>query len=101
MPFFRAFRQTLYGDQSLTEEQIEPIVDLTRATYSVLIDEVKLSGFWNSIPAQNHVKGELQKVIVSPDFKSIPGIFGKRTELISRVMEIAKANHEKLIQPED
>lgn len=101
MPFFRAFRQTLYGDQSLSEEQIEPIVDLTRAIYSVLIDEVKLSGFWNSIPAQNHVKGELQKIIVSPDFKSIPGIFGKRTELISRVMEIAKANHEKLMQSED
>lgn len=101
MPFFRAFRQTLYADQALSEEQIEPVVDLTKATFSLLIEEVKLSGFWNSIPAQNHTKGELLKIIISPAFKIIPGIFTKRNELITRIMEIAKTNHEKLIQPED
>lgn len=101
MPFFRALRQSLYGEQTLAEEQIEPLVDLTKATYGLLVEEIKLSGFWNSIPAQKHVGGELSKIIVSPTFKNIPGIFARRNELITRLMEIAKTNHEKLIQPED
>lgn len=101
MPFFRSVRSTLFEGEEPTEEQIEQLVNLTKVCYGLLADEVKLTGFWDNIPAQNHVKGELTKVIVLPAFKTLPGIFGKRNVLITRLMEIAKANHEKLIQPED
>lgn len=101
MPFFRSLRSTLFERDEPTEDQIEQMVNLIKVCYGLLADEVKLTGFWDNIPAQNHVKGELTKVIVSPAFKTLPGIFEKRNTLITRMMEIAKANHEKLIQPED
>lgn len=100
MPFFRAIRSTLFEQETVPEEQIEEVVALTRICTGLLTDEIKLTGFWDNIPAQNQVKGELMKMVLSPDYKTLPGIFDKRNALITRLMEIAKANHEKLVQPE-
>lgn len=106
MPFFRAIRALLFEAEPPSGEQIELLVELTRNCYSLLSDEVKLTGFWENKPAQNKVGAELQKIIVSPPFnvsppfESLPAIFSKRNTLISRIMEIAKSNHEKLISPD-
>jgi len=59
--------------------------------------EIKLTGFWDSTPAQNKLKAELQKILLSPDFKDLPNIFIKRNEIISRIMELAKTNHFKIV----
>lgn len=101
MPFFRAFRSALFEADGPTESQIEQLVSLTRVCYGLLAEEVRLTGFWNNVPAQNHVKGELMKLVLAPVYKTLPALFAKRNALITRVMEIAKANHEKLILPED
>ncbi|MBU1821970.1 MAG: HsdR family type I site-specific deoxyribonuclease [Bacteroidetes bacterium] len=99
MPFFRAIRSALFEQETPTEEQIVLMVELTRVGQGLLTEEIRLTGFWENIPAQNHVKGELTKIIVSPEYKALPAIFAKRNAIITRLMEIAKTNHEKLIQP--
>lgn len=63
-----------------------------------MICEIKLTGFWDSVPAQNRLKQELQEVLLSETFASLPHMVQKYNALISRVLEFAKANHFKLIQ---
>jgi type I restriction enzyme R subunit len=56
-----------------------------------------LTGFWDSTPAQLKLKAELQKMLLSPEFNKLPNIVIKRNELISRIMELAKTNHFKIV----
>lgn len=96
MPFFRLFRQQLFEDKELTEDEIPILVALTKETTEEIVREIQLSGFWSSVPAQRKLEAELQKILLSKEFNRLPNIFAKRTKLISRMLEIAKANHEKL-----
>lgn len=101
MPFFRAIRALLFEQEQPTDDQIELMVELTKNAYAFLADELKLTGFWDNIPAQKFVGAELQKIILSPAYKPLVDIYGKRNSLITRIMEIAKSNHEKIIAPEE
>ena len=65
---------------------------------NLVINEIKLTGFWDSIAAQSKLRAELQKLLLSPEFVVYPQITSKYKELISRIMELAKANHFKMIQ---
>jgi len=56
-----------------------------------------LLGFWASTPAQNRLKAELQQILLSPDFYQMPGMTSKYQEIISKIMEVAKTNHVKII----
>lgn len=97
MPFFRIFKAELFDNRKLSEDEIAQNVNLTQHVFNLVATEIKLTGFWDSIPAQLKLKGELQKLILSPDFKTIPNIVLKRNELISRIMELAKTNHYKIV----
>ncbi|KAB2918269.1 MAG: type I restriction endonuclease subunit R [Bacteroidetes bacterium] len=97
MPFFRIFKAELFDNRTLTEEEIALTVNLTQHIVNLVVTEIKLTGFWDSPPAQLKLKEFLQKCILSPDFKAIPNIITKRHELISRIMELAKTNHFKII----
>ena len=52
------------------------------------------SGLWDSIPAQNRLKGDLQELLLSERFDALPQIFARRRELTSRLLEWARANRE-------
>ncbi len=97
MPFFRIFKAELFDNRDLTEDEIARNVNLTQHIFNLVATEIKLTGFWDSTPAQLKLKAELQKMLLSPDFKDLPNIIIKRNEIISRIMELAKTNHFKIV----
>ncbi len=97
MPFFNSFKVHIFNNRKLTEEEIAQNVYLTQHIFNLVSTEIKLAGFWDSPPAQLKLKAELQKVLLSPDFNKLPNIIIKRNELISRIMELAKTNHFKIV----
>lgn len=97
MPFFNTFKEHLFENRKLTDEEIAQNVNLTQHIFNLVSTEIKLTGFWDSPPAQLKLKAEIQKLILSPDFNKLPHIVVKRNELISRIMELAKSNHFKIV----
>jgi type I restriction enzyme R subunit len=97
MPFFRIFKAELFDNRDLTEDEIARNVNLTQHIFNLVATEIKLTGFWDSTPAQLKLKAELQKTLLSPEFKDLPNIIIKRNEIISRIMELAKTNHFKIV----
>ena len=59
--------------------------------------ELRLTGFWESIPARNKLKAEIQQILTSPDFVKVPGVFANRAQIISRVMELAEKNNDRIL----
>ncbi|WP_243141157.1 type I restriction endonuclease subunit R [Alkaliphilus pronyensis] len=100
MPFFRSFKRHLYDDRELNDDEISLVVDLTQQIYLLVEREICLSGFWDSIPARNKLKAEIQKMLLSKKFIRIPGMVSKKNELISRVMEIAEKNNDTILYAE-
>ena len=118
MPFFRMFERELFGDGAAgrvqefqaadkrapydmpSEEKISRLVDLTQKTFLAVERELKLTGFWESIPARNKLKAELQKTLLAPEFANLPGIVSNRAHIISRIMEIAEKNHDTILYAE-
>ncbi len=97
MPFFRIFKAELFDNRELSEDEIARNVNLTQHIFNLVATEIKLTGFWDSLPAQAKLKAELQKMLLSREFKDLPNIITKRSEIISRIMELAKTNHFKII----
>lgn len=97
MPFFRIFKAELFDNRDLTEDEIARNVNLTQHIFNLVATEIKLTGFWDSTPAQLKLKAELQKMLLSLEFKDLPNIIIKRNEIISRIMELAKTNHFKIV----
>ena len=73
---------------------------LTQKAFLVVERELKLTGFWESIPARNKLKAELQLVLLSPEFLKLPGLVNNRAQVISRVMEIAEKNNDIILYSE-
>jgi type I restriction enzyme R subunit len=114
MPFFRLFkgefeedlkrvvreRGVPYGTQAApnaAEETISILVNLTQQVYLIVERELQLAGFWESIPARNKLKADIQKLLLSPEFVKIPGIINHRAQLISRIMELAEKNNDAIL----
>lgn len=97
MPFFRMFKREIFGDTQLNEDQIGNMVSLTQRVFSIVECELKLTGFWESIPARNKLKEEIQKILLSPNFIILPGIKQKRAHIISRCMELAEKNNDRIL----
>jgi len=98
MPFFRIFKKEIYDNRELNEDEIAQNVNLTQHVYNLVATELKMTGFWDSIPAQNRLKAELQKLFISPDFSNLPNIIKNRKAITSRVMEVAKSNHYRITE---
>lgn len=98
MPFFRIFKKEIFSNRDLTEDEISQNVNLTQHVFNLVATELRMTGFWDSIPAQNRLKAELQKLFLSPDFSSLPNAVKKRKAITSRVMEVAKSNHYRIIE---
>lgn len=97
MPFFRSLRKEIFDNKELNEDEISILVDLTQRVFNVVEQELKLVGFWESIPARNRLKAEIQKTILDGKFNKLPGIIQNRTQIISRVMEIAERNNDIIL----
>ncbi len=97
MPFFRMFVREIFGDVELDEDQIAKLVDLTQQILNLVERELKLTGFWESIPARNKLKAELQRTLLLPEFVTLPDVVKNRDHLISRIMEIAERNNDTIL----
>lgn len=120
MPFFRMFNRELYGEGSLDDEKLEAdkaaedrkdytvdkdekisvLVDLTQRIFNIVERELKLTGFWESIPARNRLKAQIQKELLSSRFAHLPGIVTNRAHIISRIMEIAESKNDTILYAE-
>jgi len=117
MPFFRMFEREIFWEDKAGKEDLhaaeEPasyrmskddkiscLVNLTQKIYLVVERELKLVGFWESIPAQNKLRAELQSVLLSAEFVKLPGIIANWKRIISRIMEIAEKNNDTILHAE-
>ena len=90
MPFFRMFRRELFGADMVKDadelrvaetslryglsedDKISHLVALTQGVSLVVERELKLVGFWESIPARNKLRAEIQKTLLQPSFVALP-----------------------------
>jgi len=111
MPLFRMFQRELFDAGEVVAEATPPygmneedrighLVDLTQKVFLVVERELKLTGFWESIPARNKLKAEIQNILLAPEFSSLPGLVQNRAHIISRIMEIAEKNHDIILYSE-
>ena len=82
------------------EDRIGLLVDLTQKVCLAVERELYLTGFWESVPARNRLKAEVQKILLAPEFVSVPRIVHNRAQLIGRIMEIAERNNDVILYVE-
>ena len=100
MPIFRSIKREIFSEKEINEDEIASLVDLTQRIFLVVERELKLTGFWESIPARNKLKAEIQIVLLAPQFAGLPGIVTNRNHIISRIMEIAEKNNDMILYAE-
>jgi len=97
MPIFRMLKKELFGDSVLDDEAISLLVSLTQQLFNEVERELKLTGFWESIPARNKLRADIQKMLLQPEFSGLPGLVQNRARIISRLMEIAEKNNDAIL----
>ena len=118
MPLFRMFKREIFGeifevgstdlpdgsfvvaDRFSADDKISHLVDLTQKAFLVVERELKLTGFWESIPARNKLRADLQGILLAPEFSKLPGLVKSRAHIISRIMEIADKNNDIILYAE-
>jgi type I restriction enzyme, R subunit len=90
-------KKEVYGDAALDEEAISSLVALTQQLFNEVERELELTGFWESIPARNKLRADIQKTLLQPEFAKLPGLVTNRAHIISRVMEIAEKNNDTIL----
>ena len=99
MPIFRAMKAELFADATISEEQIAKLVNLTQLVFQSVQTEARQAGFWDAVAKQARLKGELQKILVGPDYVDFGPMWDKKATIISRIMEWSRRNHKFVIKP--
>jgi type I restriction enzyme R subunit len=97
MPIFRMLKKELFGDAEVGEDAISALVSLTQQLFNEVERELKLTGFWESIPARNKLKADIQRTLLQPEFSKLPGLVKNRAHIITRTMEIAEKNNDTIL----
>ncbi|ARA92864.1 restriction endonuclease subunit R [Rhodothermaceae bacterium RA] len=118
MPIFRVLRNEIIGTSpervadpgqsytagaALSEDEVSTLVQLTQEITGLLETELNLSGFWTNVPAQNRLKGELQKRLLAKEtLERLPSadreaLIKNYKAIISRIMEVAERNHDIIL----
>ena len=100
MPFFRSFKREIFGEDGVGEDEISVLVNLTQQVYLAVERELKLVGFWENISARSRLKSEIQKTLLQSSFVKLPNLAKNRSQIISRVMEIAENNNDIILYAE-
>lgn len=99
MPIFRAMKAELFVDSTVSEEQVAKLVNLTQLVFQSVQTEARQAGFWDAVAKQARLKGELQKILVGPDYVDFGPMWDKKATIISRIMEWSRRNHKIVIKP--
>jgi type I restriction enzyme R subunit len=97
MPIFRMLKKEVFGEAAIDDDAIASLVALTQQLFGEIERELKLAGFWESIPARNKLKADIQKVLLQTEFAKLPGLVANRARIISRLMEIAEKNNDTIL----
>jgi type I restriction enzyme R subunit len=97
MPIFRVLHAELFGESDLTEFQIAELVNLTQLLFLTIQREVRQAGFWSAPLKQKRLQGELQKILLGPEYFGVGGMMAKYSAILARLMEWARRN-DKLIR---
>jgi type I restriction enzyme R subunit len=89
----------LFADAPVSEDQIAKLVNLTQLVFQLVQTEVRQAGFWDAAAKQARLKGELQKILVGPDYVDFGPMWEKKATIISRIMEWSRRNHKIVIKP--
>jgi len=118
MPFFRCLKREIFDavlDNTLQpgivaeptapygiseEDKISVLVELTQRIFLIVETELKLAGFWESIPARNKLKADIQTALIQPACIKLPNLLKKRAQIISRVVELAEKNNDVILYTE-
>lgn len=92
MPIFRILQSEIYDSRELTEDEIAQNVDLTQNLFIRIETELQYKGFWDSTPSQKRLIAELQEFLLSEKNVKLPKMFSNYKQIISRIMEWARAN---------
>lgn len=99
MPIFRAIKAELFADTAVSGDQIAKLVNLTQLIFHSVQTEARQAGFWDAVAKQARLKGELQKILVGPDYVDFGPMWDKKATIISRIMEWSRRNHKIVIKP--
>jgi type I restriction enzyme R subunit len=97
MPFFRMLRKEVFGEAELDEDGISSLVSLTQHIFGEVERELKLIGFWESIPARNKLKAHIKTTLLQPDYSKLPNVVQNREHIITRVIELAEKNNDAIL----
>ena len=97
MPILRLLQREIYADGPPGTSDMPKLVQLTSAIFDSIERELRLTGFWESIPARNRLKAEIQEVLLSPDYVDLPNIKARYSQIISQLMELAQANNDTIL----
>ncbi len=92
-PFFDVLQEERRKQGAMTASDVKWLADLTvQMVDRIIRDEVSNVGFWKSAPRQEELRG---KLFIFLDDNSIVD-FDRADAVADRLMDLAKANHEKL-----
>ncbi|QIO31340.1 type I restriction endonuclease subunit R [Bradyrhizobium sp. 1(2017)] len=97
MPFFRVLKKEVFAETEVDDDNIALLVSLTQQLFAEIERELKLTGFWESIPARNKLKADIQKTLLQSEFSALPGLVKNRAHIISRIMEVAEKNNDAIL----
>jgi type I restriction enzyme, R subunit len=108
MPFFRMLDREIFegaiGESQAgyinKDDRIGHLVDLTQKVFLAVERELKLIGFWDSIPARAKLRADLQQILLGPEFARLPSLIKGRARIISRIMEIAQSKNDIILYAE-
>jgi type I restriction enzyme, R subunit len=99
MRMFRIIKAELFGETSPDEDQTAKLVNLTQLIFQEVQTESRQAGFWDAPAKQARLRGELQRVLVGPDYVNFGPMWDKKATIISRIMERSRLNHKLVIRP--
>ena len=92
MPIFRILHAELFGPSDLNEEQIGQLVNLTQLLFNAMQTEIRQVGFWDAAaaPKQSRLSGELQQILIGPEYYQLGPMLQKYAAIRARLMEWAR-----------
>lgn len=74
-------------------------MNLTQLVLQEVQTEARQVGFWDAPAKQARLKGELQRILLGPDYEALGPMWEKKAKIISRIMEWSRRNHKLVIRP--
>jgi type I restriction enzyme R subunit len=93
-PFFDLLKHEAVGDETLEGEALGKLCALTIELVDHIQQEIGIVGFWNRVQAQDGLRSWIFMTLDDADL--LP--FARLDPLADRLMELAKANHHRLVR---